>query len=130
MIVATHRQPLYRLVEEAAMSVSASHPAPLRDSEEEHRRILNRLKRLEGQIRGLQGMVETEKDCQSVLTQVMAAKSALNQVGLLIIGRSMRECLTRDDAVSKQDVVDEALSILMRYVDLPDAWTPPPSDNA
>lgn len=112
------------------MSVSAAHRAPLRDGEEERRRILNRLKRLEGQIRGLQGMVETEKDCQSVLTQVMAAKSALNQVGLLIIGRSMRECLTRDDAVSKEDVVDEALSILMRYVDLPGAWTPPPSDTA
>jgi CsoR family transcriptional regulator, copper-sensing transcriptional repressor len=112
------------------MSMTAPDPAPRRDSDEERRRILNRLKRLEGQIRGLQTMVESEKDCQSVLTQVMAAKSALNQVGLLIMGRSMRECLSRDDALDKDQVVDEALSILMRYVNLPDTWTPPLSENA
>ena len=55
---------------------------PLSPTDEERRRILNRLKRLEGQVRGLQTMVESGKDCDSVLTQVMAAKSALNQVGL------------------------------------------------
>jgi len=112
------------------MSIPVPYAAPLRDAEEERRRILNRLKRLEGQIRGLQAMVETEKGCESVLTQVMAAKSALNRVGLLIMGRSMRECLSRGDAVSKDELVDEALSILMRYVNLPDTWTPPPASNA
>jgi DNA-binding FrmR family transcriptional regulator len=112
------------------MSIPVPDAVPRRDAEEERRRILNRLKRLEGQIRGLQAMVETEKGCESVLTQVMAAKSALNQVGLLIMGRSMRECLSRGDAVGKDELVDEALSILMRYVNLPDTWTPPPSSNA
>jgi DNA-binding FrmR family transcriptional regulator len=112
------------------MSIPAHDPAPRRDGDEERRRILNRLKRLEGQIRGLQTMVDAGKDCESVLTQVMAAKSALNQVGLLIIGRSMRECLSRGDAVDKDELVDEAMSLLLRYVDLPDTWTPPSTSNA
>jgi len=111
------------------MSVTPAEPAPLRDAEEERRRILNRLRRLEGQIRGLQTMVEAEKDCHAVLTQVMAAKSALNQVGLLIMARSMRECLAIE-AIGKDEVIDQALEILMRYVDLPDSWTPPPTEPA
>jgi DNA-binding FrmR family transcriptional regulator len=103
--------------EQNAMSLSAT--------DEERRAIMNRLRRLEGQIRGLQAMVEGDKDCQAVLTQVMAAKSALNQVGLLIIGHSMKTCLADSDAVGRDEIVDEALSMLLRYVNLPEAWTDP-----
>ena len=87
-------------------------------------RILNRLKRLEGQIRGLQSMIASEQDCDAVLTQVMAAKSALNQVGLRIIGYSMKTCLLSPDARSRDEIVDEALSVLLRFVTLPETWTP------
>ena len=66
--------------------------------EAERTRIINRLRRLEGQIRGLQTMIESGKECDAVLTQVMAAKSALNQVGLHIIGHSMKRCLIDDGA--------------------------------
>lgn len=82
---------------------------------EERRRILNRLKRLEGQVRGLQTMVESGKDCEAVLTQIMAAKSALNQVGLLIIGHSMKTCLTDDQATSRDELIDQAISIFLKY---------------
>lgn len=85
--------------------------------EEERRRILNRLRRLEGQIRGLQSMVESGKECEAVLTQVMAAKSALNQVGLHIIGHSMRECLAKDPEKTHAEVVDEALAVFLKYSD-------------
>jgi DNA-binding FrmR family transcriptional regulator len=84
--------------------------------------ILNRLKRLEGQVRGLQTMVEAGKDCDAVLTQVMAARSALNQVGLLIIGRFMKTCLLADEDLPKEELVDRALAVLLRYVDLPENW--------
>jgi DNA-binding FrmR family transcriptional regulator len=57
-----------------------SGPASTSPDEQERTRILNRLKRLEGQIRGLQSMIAAGQDCDAVLTQVMAAKSALNQV--------------------------------------------------
>jgi DNA-binding FrmR family transcriptional regulator len=93
--------------------------------EQERTRILNRLRRLEGQIRGLQSMIAAGQDCDAVLTQVMAAKSALNQVGLRIIGYSMKTCLPSPDVRSRDEIVDEALSVLLRFVNLPDTWSQP-----
>ncbi|NTW28565.1 MAG: metal-sensitive transcriptional regulator [Coriobacteriia bacterium] len=86
-------------------------------SEIERKKIINRLRRLEGQIRGLQTMVESEKDCASVLTQVMAAKSALNQVGVHIISHSMRECLTEAEVgtASHDEAIDRAISVFLKY---------------
>jgi DNA-binding FrmR family transcriptional regulator len=83
--------------------------------ESERKRILNRLRRLEGQIRGLQSMIESGKDCEAVLTQIMAAKSALNQVGLHIIGHSMKTCLVSDSAATKDEVIDEAIAVFLKY---------------
>ena len=89
--------------------------APLTANDEERRRILNRLRRLEGQIRGLQTMVESGKDCEAVLTQIMAAKSALNQVGLHIIGHSMKTCLVDDSITDRDELVDEAIKVFLKY---------------
>jgi DNA-binding FrmR family transcriptional regulator len=83
--------------------------------EAERKRILNRLRRLEGQIRGLQSMIESGKDCEAVLTQIMAAKSALNQVGLHIIGHSMKTCLVSENASTKDEVIDEAIAVFLKY---------------
>ncbi len=82
----------------------------------DNHRIVNRLKRLEGQIRGLQSMIESGKDCEAVLTQVMAAKSALDQVGLHIIRHAMHECLTEDEDVDRDELIDEALDVFLKYV--------------
>lgn len=84
-------------------------------NEEERRRIVNRLKRLEGQIRGLQTMIESGKDCEAVLTQIMAAKSALNQVGLHIIGYSMKTCLMEEGEKSRDELIDEAIKVFLKY---------------
>jgi DNA-binding FrmR family transcriptional regulator len=78
--------------------------------------ILNRLKRLEGQIRGLQSMIEQDKECEEVLTQVMAAKSALDQVGLHIIRHAMHECLLEDEDQSRDELIDNALNVFLKYV--------------
>lgn len=88
---------------------------PIAATEEERRRILNRLRRLEGQIRGLQTMVESGKDCEAVLTQIMAAKSALNQVGLHIIGHSMKTCLVDDSIKDRDELIDEAIKVFLKY---------------
>lgn len=82
----------------------------------ERKRIVNRLKRLEGQIRGLQTMIEEGKDCEAVLTQVMAAKSALNQVGMHIIGHAMKNCLIEDEDQKDPDaLIDEAIAVFLKY---------------
>ena len=82
---------------------------------EERTRIVNRLRRLEGQIRGLQTMIESGQDCDAVLTQVMAAKSALNQVGLHIVGHAMKTCLIDDETATRDEVIDEAIKVFIKY---------------
>ena len=84
-------------------------------ADSERTRILNRLRRLEGQIRGLQSMIESGKDCEDVLTQIMAAKSALNQVGLHIIGHSMKRCLIDEEEKTRDELIDEAIAVFLKY---------------
>lgn len=83
--------------------------------EAERKAILNRLRRLEGQIRGLQAMIESGQECDAVLTQVMAAKSALNQVGLHIVGHAMKSCLIDNESDSRDEVIDQAMAVFLRY---------------
>jgi DNA-binding FrmR family transcriptional regulator len=115
------------MTEKTPASPSAGPADTARD--EERARILNRLRRLEGQIRGLQSMIASDKDCEAVMTQVMAARSALNQVGLRIIGYSMKTCMTTDEHASRDEVVDEALAVLLRFVNLPETWVPAGADT-
>lgn len=98
------------------------------DHDQERTRILNRLRRLEGQIRGLQSMIESGEDCEPVMTQVMAARSALNQVGLHIIGYKLKSCMVTPVDAPRDQVVDEALGLLLRFVNLPETWTPDSGD--
>lgn len=84
-------------------------------AEAERKQIINRLRRLEGQIRGLQTMIESGKDCEAVLTQIMAAKSALNQVGLHIIGHSMKRCLIDEGDQTRDELIDEAIAVFLKY---------------
>ncbi len=84
-------------------------------TDEERARILNRLRRLEGQIRGLQSMIESGQECEAVLTQVMAAKSALNQVGLHVIGHAMKHCMINQEMTDRDEVIDEAIKVFLKY---------------
>ena len=54
---------------------------------------LNRLRRIEGQVRGLQRMIADEKDCSQVVTQLSAIRGALDQVGFILLSHRMEECL-------------------------------------
>lgn len=88
---------------------------PLSD-EAERKSIVNRLRRLEGQIRGLQSMIESGQECDAVLTQIMAAKSALNQVGLHIVGHSMKQCLVDSEpGMTRDEIIDQAIAVFLKY---------------
>lgn len=58
--------------------------------------ILDRLKRIEGQIRGLQRMIEDERPCTDIITQVLAARSALEQVGVQLLDQQLYNCIPTD----------------------------------
>ena len=88
--------------------------------------IVIRLRRIEGQIRGIQRMLAGDRECEEVLTQLMAARSSIDQVGLLLIERHIERCLLRDlemDAGSLQKV-KEALQMWTRFGLLPGASSP------
>jgi len=80
-------------------------------------RILNRLARIEGQVRGLQRMIEEGKDCEQILAQLAAVKSALDRVGTHLISHHMKECL-QDEAGVELDpaTVEKAFDIFFKYV--------------
>lgn len=80
---------------------------------------LKRLRRIEGQIRGLQGMVESETYCIDILTQVSAAKKALESVALGLLTDHMNHCLVEAAAkggAEAEEKVNEAAAAITRLV--------------
>ena len=71
--------------------------------------LLKRLKRIEGQVRGIQSMLSEERDCRDVVTQVSAATKALEQVGFSIVAAGLTWCIANpkqsaDDGYAIEDV--------------------------
>ena len=83
--------------------------------------ILKRLRRIEGQVKGIQRMIEEEKDCADILTQVAAVRAAVGKVGSIILENYSMKCIEK--AVSGEDkkqAVNELVKTMqsfMRYSD-------------
>lgn len=92
--------------------------------------ITNRLKRIEGQIRGLQRMVEEHRDCEAVLTQLMAARAALDRVGLIVADNFVQDCLLEADGdLARQRVSRILQMVFARYsVPIVDELGPNPAE--
>jgi len=85
-------------------------------SEEERRRLINRLSRIEGQIRGIRGMVESDAYCTDILTQSAAVSAAINGFNKELIGNHIKGCVTRDIRAGRDDVVEELLDTLQKLM--------------
>lgn len=79
-------------------------------------RILARLRRIEGQVRGIHRMVDEDTYCVDVLTQVSAATSALRNVSLLLLDDHVRHCVADDVRAGSTDRIDEAMQAIQRLV--------------
>ena len=82
-----------------------------------NQKALRRLKNIEGQVRGIQRMVENEKYCVDILTQISAVRAALKSVGLVILKRHIESCVS--DAIQsggeeRLQIIDELMSILAK----------------
>jgi DNA-binding FrmR family transcriptional regulator len=80
-------------------------------------RALRRLKNIEGQVRGLQRMVDEEKYCVDILTQVSAVRAALHSVAMLILRRHVETCVS--DAIEaggtdRAEIIDELMNVLAK----------------
>jgi DNA-binding FrmR family transcriptional regulator len=79
--------------------------------------VLDRLSRIEGQIRGVRRMVEEERPCFDVLKQVAAVTGALNSVGKVILEHRLRNCIqeSMEGAGDKEQLVDELIEVFHRF---------------
>ncbi|MTI61820.1 MAG: metal-sensitive transcriptional regulator [Firmicutes bacterium] len=86
---------------------------------DEKKKLILRLRRLEGQIRGLQRMVEEDKYCVDILTQIVAAKGALQKVALKILDDHMHGCVKRaiqeENAEKNEEIVNELMTVLAKF---------------
>lgn len=97
------------------MECSGCHKTKER-SQEEYKRLINRLSRIEGQIRGIRGMVERSAYCPDILDQVAAANAALSAFAKELLSDHIRTCVTRDIREGRDETVDELLSTLQKLM--------------
>ena len=83
---------------------------------EETKKLSNRLSRIEGQVRGIRGMIERDAYCPDILIQVAAASSALNSLTRELLDQHIRVCVAEDLRQGKEDKVDELLDVLQRLM--------------
>ncbi len=83
----------------------------------DRQKVLNRLKRIEGQLRGLQRLVESGAPCVDVITQMSAVTSAMKKTAGVIIVNNMNKCL--DEVVENREITQRDFQMaLMRFIDL------------
>ena len=85
-------------------------------SEKEAKDLITRLNRIEGQIRGIRGMIERDAYCTDVLTQVSAASSALNSFTKVLLASHIKTCVAQDIREGKDETVDELVSTLQKLM--------------
>ena len=82
----------------------------------EYETLIKRLNRIEGQVRGVRGMVEKEAYCTDILTQVSAIQSALNGFSRELLSNHIRTCVVRDIRAGDLDVVDDLLATIQKLM--------------
>ena len=85
-------------------------------SEEEVKDLMNRLKRIEGQVRGIQNMIENDGYCPDIMVQVSAVNSALNSFNKVLLASHMKSCVVSDIREGKADEAISELTELLQKV--------------
>lgn len=85
-------------------------------SEVEQQKIINRLKRIEGQVRGIQKMVEEERYCIDILVQISAINSALKNTGFQLLEKHMHHCVTHAIHTGDgEESIEELLKVMQQF---------------
>jgi len=85
-------------------------------SEEERKKLTNRLNRIEGQVRGIRGMIEKDAYCTDVLVQVAAANAALNAFTKELLASHIKTCVAEDIRAGKDETIDELVATLQKLM--------------
>ncbi len=85
-------------------------------SETTKKNLISRLNRIEGQIRGVKGLIEKDTYCDDVITQISAIQSALNSVGKILLEGHLKSCVVERIQEGDQEVLDEFLVTVQRLM--------------
>ena len=85
-------------------------------SEEEIRRLVNRLSRIEGQIRGIKGMLEKDSYCVDILTQSAAVSAAMNAFNRELLSDHIHSCVVRDIRAGDEETVNELVGLIHKLM--------------
>ncbi len=85
-------------------------------SPEEYKSLVNRLNRIEGQIRGIKGMLDKNAYCPDILAQAAAANAALNAFSRELLSNHIRTCVVNDIKDGKEETIDELLRTLQKFM--------------
>lgn len=85
-------------------------------SDKEYQDLMNRLKRIEGQVRGIQGMLQKDAYCADVLMQVAAVNAALNSFNKELLANHVRTCVADNIRAGNDEVIDELVILLQKLM--------------
>ena len=77
-------------------------------------KVKNRIKRMEGQLRGILKMMEEDKDCKDIVTQLSAVRSAVDKTIGVIVSSNLVECVRKADDVEQEKLVNDAVNLLVK----------------
>lgn len=85
-------------------------------SEEETKKIINRLSRAEGQIRGIQKMINDDKDCMDVMTQLSAVRSSIDRVMGMVVANNLKDCVENPegDPAAQSKKLEQAINMIIK----------------
>ena len=85
-------------------------------NEEEKKLLINRLKRIEGQIRGIQAMIKRDAYCNDILTQSAAVGAAINSFNKELLSSHIKGCVVREVRDGKDEILDELVTTIQRLM--------------
>ena len=85
-------------------------------TDKEYKDLLNRLSRVEGQIRGIKRMVEEDCYCPDIMVQVAAANAALKSFNKVLLANHIRTCVVRDIKEDNAETIDELVTVLQKLM--------------
>ena len=102
--------------EKVCCCCSDRHPKTQERTDRERRDLMNRLKRIEGQVRGIQNMLENDAYCADILVQVAAVNAALNSFNKVLLANHVRTCVADNIRQGNDDVIEELVTLLQKLM--------------
>nr|WP_159888464.1 metal-sensitive transcriptional regulator [Paenibacillus puerhi] len=102
--------------EDASCSHTSSTERKSHHSDKTKQNLINRLNRIEGQVRGVKGMIERDVYCDDILHQIASIQSALNGVGKQLLEDHLKSCVVERIEEGDRDVLDELLTTVAKLM--------------